>query len=163
MEYANHLNEYIPAPTAEELAKLWSTCGDVEKCLQGTRRHILTEESPAFDYLRPHWKPLPAMVGNGVDFEVQTGVISPNAALTLFLGIDPADAGALNVLVNDVPCEKCTGNARAHVLKNPEIDPNSIQAFRAPAAACRGITQTIRITADQQTEIFYLELMVEEK
>ena len=164
LDYVNDLGIWaLPAPTAEELAKLWSTCGDVEKCLQGMRRHILTEESPAFDYLRPHWKPLPAMVGNGVDFEVQTGVISPNAALTLFLGVNAQQAGELTAFINGAPCEKCTPDASAHVLKNPEIDPASIHAFRVPAAACRGITQNICITANTQAEIFYLELMVNEK
>ena len=164
LDYVNALGIWaIPAPTAEELAELWSTCGDIEKCLRGTRRHILTEESPAFDYLHPQWKPLPALVGDGTDFEVQTGVISQDAALTLFLGVTPESAEALTVLVNGVACKKCTDNARAHVLKNPEIDPNSIRAFRVPASACNDITQNIHITAAQQTEIFYLELMVDEK
>ena len=163
LDYVNDLGIWaIPAPTADELTALWSTCGDVEKCLRGTRRHILTEESPAYDYLHPQWKPLPKTVGDGVDFEVQTGVISQNAALTLFLGIDPADTEALTVLLNGEPCEKCADNHRAHVLKNPEIDPNSIRAFRVPATACHGIAQNVHVTANRQTEIFYLELMVEE-
>ena len=164
LDYVNTLGIWaIPAPTAEELTALWSTCGDVEKCRRGTRRHILTEESPAYDYLHPHWKPLPALVGDGVDFEIQTGVISQDAELALFLGITEKEAPPLTVLINGVPCEKYTGNALAHVLKNPEIDPASIHAFRVPASACRGITQNVRITANAPTEIFYLELLVDEK
>ena len=164
LDYVNALGIWaIPAPTADELTALWSTCGDIEKCRHGARRHILTEESPAFDYLHPQWKPLPALVGDGVSFEVQTGVISQDAVLMLFLGITPAETGTLTVLVNGVPCEKYTGIARAHVLKNPEIDPRSIRAFRVPCGTCMGIVQTITVTASKDTEIFYVELMVDEK
>lgn len=165
LDYVNELGLWaIPAPTAEELRELWSTCGDIKKCLCGTRRHILTQESPAYDNLMPYWKPLPAMIGDGVSFEVQTGIISQNAELTLFLGINGYDNdGALTVLVNGTPCEKYIGGARAHILKNPQIAPESIFAFRIPATACCGITQNIRVSSKTQAEIFYLELLVDEK
>lgn len=162
LDYVNGLGIWaIPAPTAEELTVLWSTCGDIEKCRRGTRRHILTEESPAFDYLRPHWKPLPKTVGDGASFEIKTGVISQDAACTLFLGVN--NAGALEASLNGVRCTPLTDNTGAHVLKNPEIPSDRIFAFRVPRNTCTGIAQTLHVSADKDAEIFYVELMVEEK
>ncbi len=160
LDYINDLDMWaVPAPGAEELAELWSTCGDIQKCLRGVRRHILTQESPDYSYLKPCWRPLPAMVGNGVEFEVQTGVVSPDATLTLFLGVNGKNE--LCAALNGIPCTPLADNSAAHVRKNREIDPATILAFRVPQSICKDLTQAVRVDGDASAEIFYLELMVD--
>ena len=165
--YLNYINDLdmwaIPAPTAEELWELWSTCGDVEKCQRGLRRHILTEESPAFEDLKPHWKPLPATVGKGIEFEVGTGYISPDAELTLFVGANNTSREELAVALRGAPCEYLSDNAKAHILKNTEISPENIFAFKVPCVKFGEISQTVSVKANETAEVFYLELMVDSK
>ena len=164
LSYMNDLDMWaIPAPTAEELAKLWSTCGDIKKCQSGVRRHILTEESPAFDDLKPHWKPLPATVEKGIEFEVGTGHISPDAELTLFIGINNTASEDIKVALNGLPCEYVAENGEAHVLKNTEISSDNIFAFKVPCAKYGETHQNVSVTANEQAEVFYLELMVDSK
>lgn len=164
LSYINDLDMWaVPAPTAQELAELWSTCGDVEKCQRGVRRHILTEESPAFDDLKPHWKPLPATVGEAIEFEVGTGYISPDAELTLFIGINNATREDIKVTLNEVPCEYIAHNAEAHILKNAEISSENIFAFKASSVKFGEISQSVSVKANEAAEIFYLELMVDSK
>jgi hypothetical protein len=162
LDYINDLGMWaIPAPSAEALAELWSTCGDIAQCLHGVRRHILTQESPDYSYLKPRWHPLPAIMGDGVEFEVQTGVVAPDAQLTLFLGV--RGEKDLRVRLNGVPCAPLADNRNAHVLKNKEIDPDTVLAFRVPANACRELVQRVLVQGDAQSEIYYVELMVDAK
>ena len=160
--YMNDLDMWaIPAPNGAALAEIWSTCGDVEQCRRGKRRHILTEESPAFDYLKPHWQPLPCKVGEGVSFEIQTGPIGERAELTLFLGVDGGEVSS--VCVNGRLCTLLAESGNAHILKNPEICAEQIRAFRVPVGPWGGLVQTLTVTATPDTELFYVELAVDEQ
>lgn len=162
LDYVQELGVWsVPAPDAAELAALWSTCGDVGKCLQGVRRHILTEESPDYSYLKPAWKPLPRLIGEGAAFELQTGAVAPDATLALFIGVN-GDKD-LHVTFNGAPCTPLADNTGAHVLKNKEFDPRTVLAFRVPANACRELVQRVLVQGDAQSEICYVELMVDAK
>lgn len=162
LEYINELDMWaIPAPTEQQLLQTWGTCGDVAKCARGVRRHIVTEESPAFNDLKPTWRPLPRALGEGFAITLQTGEIAAEAQVTLYVGVKPA--AHVTVCVNGVPCARDFGNTGAHILQNKEIDPQTVAAFAVPRSACRGTAQEAFIAGDADAELFYVELMIDAK
>ena len=147
----------------EEIVEIWRTCGDIEKCKKGVRRHLLTYEDNGFTDFGERWLPLPKTVENGVRFEIQTGEINPTDELTLFVGIKNASADSLYVSFNGEKCEYIGDGADSFALKSPEYTAKDFAAFSASAVNPNPVTQFIEISGDPKTEIDYIELKVNVK
>ena len=162
-EYLKEAGIWFDCPSAEEIMDTWRSCGDIDNCRKGVRRHLVTEESLGFHKLVPRWNPLPKKISFGLGVEVQTGNISDDSDVTLFVGIKGQKNDNVRAFFNANECKYLGKGLDAFALKNPNVDPEEIFAFSVPEACAEPLTQVVAISGDRDAEVYYLELKVDAK
>lgn len=140
------------------LKKIWQVCADPGLAAKGERRYVITRQDDSFcdipnvDLPRG-WKPLPQEVKGEFTFEIKTGPVNPDEAVTLYVGAD----GEYTVSVNGVPAEEVGPGEDAYVTRNPKLEVGTVTAFRVKSTG--DTVQRITVTAENAT-VRYLELKV---
>ncbi len=144
----------------EEILEIWRNCGDIEKCLKGIRRHVLTHEDSGFTDFGERWMPLPKIIENGAKFEIQTGRLEETSELTLFVGLKNAEHSEISVTFNGNCCTYSGDGSDCFAVKHPKYSAKDFVAFSVPSTNLKPITQLITITGKSNAEITYIELKV---
>ncbi len=163
----NIYHPYLASPggiweTPEVIKEIWATIGDPIKCTKGVRRHMLTFDD-TYEWFpgRRLWKPLPAAVGEGVSLEVQTGPITAESAITLYMAVPEGDAAALKVTFNGEACTYRGHSDKAWMLRSGDYAVEDVAAFTVPATVTCPVTQTVFVSGDPAAEIHALELAID--
>lgn len=160
LSYITDIGIWHKTPTVQEIQAVWQAAGDAEKCCQGVRRHVLTEESLGVQDIHPRWNPLPAPIGDGISFCVPTGPISPDSMVTVFVGVQ--DAGDVCVFLNGKACTFAGDGADSNLCRNnPTVSPHTVLRWSASAAETDPIRQTVAVTGAPHGSITYIEIKIE--
>lgn len=126
----------------------WKVVTD-ELCTQNGVRRIVPGE------------PLRAKIGEGLTFSIPSGAIGPNDRLKVFVGFENTCPKDLEVAFNGTPLKYADfGNDSYVYLHDPTLKPHTIGAYWACPKCVTGETQTITITGEPSSFIWYVELKV---
>ena len=158
LHYCKELGLWHDDIQTKDMQKLWRVSGDIDLCLQGCRRHILTEESFGFGEIKPRWAPLSSEFERKDSLEIQTGFVPPKSRVTLYLGIEKGDFPQISLNGSDpVKAQK----AEDPLIKNNlSTDLSRIAQYDISHCSFEKISQKISVLSP--CKLFYAEIKIDQ-